>query len=157
MNSTSEDIKDFLVAVNSSLVFATNLFIGQEPVMPNSCITIFDTTSQPRMTTFARGEDYMYPNIQIRVRDESFTDGYDLISSICDYLHARGHVIINETTYSLIQCVSEPSHLDYDNKKRPRFVANLNIQRFPYLDDEPINILHGEYNVIHGDDNVIKP
>lgn len=131
MNSSSEDIKDILVADASlSLVYATNLFIGKEPADPKNCVTIFDTgEASPQLTMAGKGEDYFYPSIQIRVRNTGYLTGMELIQNIRTSLHGRAQETCNETLYSGIFCSSGPAFLDWDENHRARFVINFNIQR----------------------------
>jgi len=131
MNSTARDIKDMLESVSSlGLTFATDLFVGREPVDPDNCVTIFDTPGSPPQLTYTKGESYEYPSIQIRVRNRNYNAGWDLINDIKFYLHGRGHETWNGTYYSLIAASDSPALLDYDENNRARFICNFNIQRY---------------------------
>jgi hypothetical protein len=129
MNSSSKDIKHMLEADSGlSLTFATNLFIGKEPVKPDNCVTIFDTTGNgPYLGLDTTG--YYYPSIQIRVRNKNYNTGLTLIQNIMIFLHAKHQEQESGTLYSLIQCPSEPAFLDWDDNGNARFVCNFNIQR----------------------------
>jgi len=133
MNSSSEDIKDMLVADSSlGLVFGTNLFKAREPKEKekSNCVTIFDTSTQPPQLTMAgQGEDYDYTSIQIRVRNLKFVTGWDLAEDIKTSLHGRSQETINGTLYSVIYCSSGPALLDWDENNRARIIINFNIQR----------------------------
>jgi len=130
MNSASEDVKDMLVAESSlGLTFATNLFIGREPSTPDDCVTIFDTSGLPPQLTLKQGEDYYYPSVQIRVRNNSFQTGWTLANNIMISLHGRSHETWNGTLYTVIYCSSGPALLDWDDNNRARFIINFNLQR----------------------------
>lgn len=130
MNIPSIDIKDIIVAESSlALTFATDLFIGQEPAEPDNCVTIFDTPGFPPQLTYKKGEDYFYPSIQIRVRSQNYTTGWNLINDIKEFLHARSHETINATVYEVMICSIEPALLDWDDNERARFVTTFNLQR----------------------------
>jgi hypothetical protein len=130
MNPSSKDIADILEGESSlGLVFGTNLFIGFEPDRPVNCVTIFDTPGEPPQLSLTKGENYFYPSIQIRVRNDSYTDGWDVINDIKTVLHAWGQDTINGTYYSLIRCMQEPFLLDWDMHNRARFVSTFDIQR----------------------------
>jgi hypothetical protein len=133
MNAPSEDVKDILESNSSlGLTYATDLFIGKEPGGPNvpdNCVTIFDTGEFSPQLTLTKGENYYYPTIQIRVRNNQYVSGYDLISDIRDVLHALNHETWNSTVYELIECASGPEFLDFDEHNRARFIINFNIQR----------------------------
>ena len=131
MNAPSVDIKDILEAESSlGLTFATNLFVGYEPPTPDECVTIFDTPGFPtQLTLGGDGDDYFYPSVQIRVRSNSYIDGWDLIQDITTVLHGLSQEPWNATLYSVIKCSSGPAMLDWDNNNRPRFIVNFDIQR----------------------------
>lgn len=130
MNPSSEDIKDILEAESSlGLVFGENLFIGREPSSPNNTITIFDTPGKPPQQTYKKGENYYYPSIQIRARNDDYISGITLLSSIRDVLHNMNNETINSTLYCSIVAKGEPALLDWDQNARPRFILNFDIQR----------------------------
>ena len=129
MNMPSDDIKDMLESESSlGLTFGTNLFIGEEPHSPDNCVTIFDTYGLPPQITFG-GERYYRPAIQVRIRNNSYSDGWEEAHGIMEFLHGKGQETWNGTLYSLIQASGEPSLLDRDKNSRARFVVNFNIQR----------------------------
>ena len=91
-------------------------------------MTIFDTMGrQPGLTLDQ--ELYDYPSIQIRVRDNSYTSGWNLIEAIRTTLHGRGQETWNGTLYSIVYCANGPAMLDIDEQGRVRFIVNFNIQR----------------------------
>lgn len=130
MNPTSVDIADILEAESSlGLVFATNLFVGEEPAVPDNCVTIFDTPGFAPQLTFVKGENYYYPSIQLRIRNNSYVTGWQLINDIKVLLHGMGQFTVDDTHYSLIRCSIEPAFLDWDMNRRARFVATFDVQR----------------------------
>ena len=130
MQATSIDIRDMIEAESTlGLVFAENLFIGKEPSAPDNCVTIFDTPSFPPMLTLDRDGNYEYPSVQIRVRNNQYQAGWDLLNSIKETLHGRGQETWNGTFYTSIICIDTPTLLDWDENNRARFVMNINIQR----------------------------
>ena len=130
MNPASVDIKDLLEGESSlGLTFASNLFIGREPTHPDNVVTLFDTPGGPPQLTYDRTEKYYYPSVQVRVRNNSYLDGWDLIHNIREVLHGQGHVTINGTTYELIKCSMEPSFLTWDRNSRAVFVTTFDLQR----------------------------
>ena len=131
MNAVGEDIKDMLEDSSSGLglTFGTDLFIAREPTKPDQCVTIFDTGGLPNQLTLGMEGNYYYPSIQIRVRSNSYTDGWELIQNIMISLHGRGQETWNGTLYSIIKQSSGPALLDWDDNNRPRFVVNFDLQR----------------------------
>lgn len=128
MNPPSVDVVDMLESSDLGLVFATNLFVGHEPPTPDECVTVYDTPGgSPQLTM--ENSPYFYPTVSIRVRSMSYTRGFDLVNSIKEELHGLSHQLWNGSYYSVISCAQEPFHMDFDERKRPRFVVNFNIQR----------------------------
>jgi hypothetical protein len=108
--------------------FAVDLFIGREPETPDNAITIFDTPGRAPMKTFDQ-KNFFFPSIQIRVRNNDYITGWDLINDIKLSLHHRAQETWNGTLYSSIYCTIEPALLDFDHNNRPRFVTTFNIER----------------------------
>lgn len=131
MNSCGEDIKDMLEAESSlGLVFGADLFVGKEPPIPNTIVTIFDTYgSPPQLLLNPSDGNYEYPSVQIRVRNTDYRNGWDLIQKIQETLHGRAQETWNGTLYSVIYCSSGPAMLDWDKNNRVRFIINFNAQR----------------------------
>lgn len=126
MNNVAEDIKDILLGESSlELTFGTDLFVGREPAEPNDCVTIFDTSGQPpQLTLEEEGATLNYDSFQIRVRNTSYRDGWDVIESIQDLLHGRANETWNGTMYSVIFCSSGPALLEWDENDRVKFIIN---------------------------------
>ena len=129
MNASSVDIVAMLVAETTfSLTFATNLFIGKEEKTPRNCVTIFDTSGYASDLGLTN-QGYKRPSIQIRVRNASYIDGWNLIQLIEESLHGRAQETWNDTLYTVIYCSSGPAHLDWDENGNARFIINFNLQR----------------------------
>ena len=132
MNVGSVDIVEMLEEeVSLGLTFATNLFIGFEPKKPDNTVTLFDTGGFGPQLTFNRDEKYDYVNVQIRVRNNKYDEGWDMINNIKNALHGRAHETWNDAYYSLIHCSSDIAFLDWDENRRARFVVNFELQRRP--------------------------
>lgn len=130
MNPASEDVKDLLEAESAlALEFATDLFIGKEPLKPNNTVTIFDTPGSPAGKTLDTGLEMEYPAIQIRVRNINYMAGYTLAKNIKDLLHNRAQETVNGTLYCAIHCMQGPALLDWDANDRARFVMTFNLMR----------------------------
>jgi len=132
MNPTSQDIAAILAAeVSLALVLGTNLFVGKEPATPDDSVTIFDIPGGAPLLTLGGkgGGDYFHPSIQIRVRNNAYLTGWDLINDIKTVLHGLNGEIEGTTTYHLIECMLDPFLLDWDTQDRARFVCSFNCQR----------------------------
>ena len=131
MINTATDSSDNATGFDD-LVFGTTLFIGKEPAKPINCVTIFDTSGSPPYL----GLDtvgYEYPSIQIRVRNSSQVNGWNLLEELKNLLHGKAQTLCdsNRTLYSVIYCTSGPALLDWDDNGNCRLVCNFNIQRRP--------------------------
>lgn len=131
MNSSAYDIRDMLVAAGLSLVKGTSIFLAQEPTNPDNTVTVFDTPGLPNDLTLDKEEKYERPSVQIRVRNNNYQTGWALANNIKNTLHGRANETWGAAYYSLIEVVSDPSMLDYDNNGRPRFILNISLQRYP--------------------------
>lgn len=130
MNPCSEDIKDILLAETElNLVFAENLFVAREPSNPDNIVTIFDTPGAPMMKTFSYGENYEYPSVQIRGRGTDYRTVFALLQTIVEKLHNHPQQALNGSFYTVIQCNTTPTLLDWDDNGRCRLITNFLIQR----------------------------
>lgn len=131
MSAPSVDIKDMLIA-DLGFVYAQNIFVGRLPDAKNrkNSVAVVDTQGPPRSLTLnAKNERYEYPSVQIMVRHNDYTDGWDRINSIVNSLHGRANETWNGSTYTLIACVGGPALLYWDEGNLVHFIANFNIQR----------------------------
>ena len=130
MNPASEDIKDMLADESSlGLAFATNLFIGEEPTLPDNCVTIYDTPSFPPDLTLNKDERYYNSSVQIRVRYNTYSAGMSLARSILTSLHGRANESWNGALYTVITATGEPAAIARDDNERFIIVTNYNLQR----------------------------
>ena|SRR3972149_2719233 len=136
MNASSIDIKEILEATGESsgfddLIFegiGLNVFVGREMPQPKNCITIFDTPGFPPDLNLET-QGYEYPSVQIRVRNATYINGWDIAERIKNALHGISHTTVNATLYTVIYCANGPALLDWDDNGNARFVINFNMQR----------------------------
>ena len=134
MNPTSIDVKDMLVAESSlSLIYGTNLFVGLEPPESSNIsanvVTIFDTPGMPPDLTLDNVSNYSYPSVQVRIRNTSYTEGFEVINDIKTALHGRGPETWNAALYTVIRCLGEPFFLGWTEKRRAWWLVNFDLQR----------------------------
>lgn len=131
MNAASVDIAAMLVADDSlNLTVKDNLYVGREPDSPDNCVTIFDTPGgPPQLVLGTDGNEYYFPTIQVRVRNNDYRIGYNLAHDIMVSLHARGQQTWGGTLYSVIKAMADPALLNWDENGRARFVVNFELQR----------------------------
>jgi Bacteriophage minor capsid protein len=133
MNAPSKDIVSILEAYGDSsgsgLTFGKNLYIGSEPVSPRNCVTIYDTTGEPPYLGLGGEVGYEYPSIQVRVRNEKYLPGWNLLNEIITILHGLHQEVWNGTLYSVISATGGPAPLERDVNGNSILVVNFKIQR----------------------------
>lgn len=128
MNSPAVDIKDLLVEASLDLVFATNLFVANEPSKPDNCVTVYDTPGREPALTLDNVR-YEYGGVQVRVRNTTYNTGMKLAFAIKDYLHGRHGDETDDNTYTLVRCTSAPAMITWDDDRRVIIVINFETQR----------------------------
>lgn len=130
MNTPAVDIKDMLGGDSSlALTFSEDLFVAEEPMSPDNCVTVYDTPGGEAQVTLNKSHKLMLPSIQVRVRNNDYRNGWDQIHDIRTFLDARVGETQNGTYYSLIKAKSEPELLSRDENGRFIFVINFEIHR----------------------------
>jgi len=130
MNPASRDICSILEGQSSlGLTFASNLFVGKEPAQPDNCVTVFDIPGMEPSLMIDGSSGNLFPSVQVRVRNNSYKDGWDLIHNIENILHGIHSEVWNGTEYLLIEATNNPFLLDWDDNNRARFVVDFNIYR----------------------------
>jgi len=129
MNEASHDIKDMLEAAGLGLIFKTNLFRAKEPTGPDNVVTVYDTPSGVPERTLDNNQWYYRSSIQVRVRNNKYSDGMTLARNIMESLHNRANTEWNDTLYTVIQAMGEPVSFAWDESNRTIIIINFNLQR----------------------------
>ena len=126
MNAPSIDIADLLILSSSGLSFVqgTDLFIGQEPDIPDECITIYD---RPGFAPENIIEVYDKPGFMVRIRGakKDYSGAYNNAQDIKEYLHKMADETINATRYIGIWAEGDANFIGYDDNNRPIFTLNF--------------------------------
>lgn len=129
MNSPAVDISAMLILSSSAtgLTEGTDLFIADEPELPNAVVTIYDTggaSPQP-------GYTYLRPTVQVRIRGAKmdYATAYTLAETIRNVLHGFPNQNINGTKYIAIYGLGDIQNLGDDENGRPIFTVNFIIHR----------------------------
>jgi hypothetical protein len=69
--------------------FGTDLFIGYEPQTPKNVVTLYPTGGRSPSPDM----DKEYPTIQVRVRNETYPDGWSKAVEIYHLLHTQEQVL----------------------------------------------------------------
>lgn len=126
--TTSSPAEDILTILSSNYgTLGVDLFANEEPNDPDNVVTVYDTGSSraPLLDS-----TYEYPTVQVRVRRRlgNTLAGKQKARDLMNYLH--GYVgAVGSVQYTMIKVVNGPIPLGNDDKGRPRFTFNLEIQR----------------------------
>lgn len=121
----AEDILSILSSSHGTL--GVDLFSNSEPSDPDNVVTVYDTgSSRPSKLEMV----WEYPTVQVRVRRRMghYVDGKAKVLALMNALH--GFVgSVGTVQYALIEVVNGPISLGDDDRGRPRWAFNLEIQR----------------------------
>jgi hypothetical protein len=127
MNSPAKDIADRLQALTIGTL-GTNIFLSEEPVDPNECVTIYDTGGSGDVYQDIR---LYQPTIQIRTRSMTYPAGYAKQEQVRDALILPVTFTINNTRYIGVWLQSDIMSLGRDANNRYILTANYRIERQP--------------------------
>jgi hypothetical protein len=132
MNPTSEDMKDYLLANDSSLTqdleFADNLHVFSMPDQPDLCVSIHDTGGGPSNPSYRLD----YPSFQVMVRGKvstGYLEAFALAESIKEVFRECHNEVVNATQYIGVWVYVDVTFIGWDAKRRPKFSINFNVQR----------------------------
>lgn len=103
------------------------VFVSQEPSLPDSVITIYDTTGIIQGRAHVSGEMFERQAVSIRVRDANHQNGYQKISDISTALERNVYsetITISSNTY-LVHAVSITSGPFSIGKETPQSKRNI--------------------------------
>lgn len=106
--------------------FATDLFVGSEPASPDNVTTLYDTGGAAPVLF---DENLRNPTIQVRVRDNDYTQAYSLQQSVFDIFNAIEQETVQGTHYVGVWLSSDIISLGRDENGRFLLTANYEIQR----------------------------
>lgn len=126
----AKDVATLLSSLGYGTI-GTDLFVWKEPddstVTKDDIVTIYDTgySKNPEVNYY-----YEYPTVQVRVRWKAgkYQTGKIKVMELMNALH--GYVgLIGDINYHLIRVVNGPLDLGEDDRGRPRWTFNCEIQR----------------------------
>jgi len=127
MNPPSEDVKDMITQSNGVGTFGTNVFIGAEPLIPDECVTIYDTGGFDPETH----NDIFFPTVNIRVRGVmgGYKAAYAKALAIVTLLNGLRNETWSATRYIQIFMVGDINTIGNDDSNRPLLTINFRIIR----------------------------
>lgn len=124
MNSPAYDIAQMISSISSMPAFGTGVYVGREPDTPDNTITVFDTGGfEPLVTSF-----YEKPTVQVRVRNKSYSIGYQLLDEIKQSLHGSYTNEEGGLIYAIL-VMADITGLGYDTNGRALLVLNFALER----------------------------
>lgn len=118
-----QDIGEYLEDLGVGTV-GTNLFLGEMPESPNSCIALYQYAGETPITTHDGGV-IEKPGLQVKVRDPVYATGMAKIGSIFDALHKLANTRLEGTGYLSFFAVQSPYPLGRDASNRMEWVQNF--------------------------------
>lgn len=130
--TASKHIKDILTDEG----ITQDIYIGEQPDEPNTVITIYDTGGRDSNPKWRID----YPEVQIRVRDESYETAYSIITDIRGKILGKESIVKGDYIYVGFYTLGEIIAMPKDDKRRSAFVLNFNIVREPLISDNRTQI-----------------
>lgn len=129
--TTAEDVLKILADAGKG-VAGVSLFAASEPDGDNvqdEVVTIYDT---PAHGAPELNYGYEYPSVQVRVRGKPWQQSRTVsrVLQLMNVLHGYCGTV-GDVTYHLIRVVNGPNSLGTDQRDRPRWTFNCEIQRSP--------------------------
>lgn len=127
-NSPAEGIKDLLAAEAAGTFAATTgwgIFIGREPLQPDTAITVYDTGGlQPNPKWLLD-----WPSVQIRVRGAkgAYQAAYNKVKQCQDIVLGIDSQDLNGDRWVSVTGLGSILWLGHDDNERPQFVANYRL------------------------------
>lgn len=113
-----------------------DIYIGEQPDEPNTVITIYDTGGRESNPKWRID----YPEIQVRVRDESYETAYSIINDIRGKILGKESIVKGDYVYVGFYTIGGIIAMPKDDKRRSSFVLNFSITREPLINDNRTQI-----------------
>ena len=127
MNIPSKDIKEILDADSSVDTTTFPISRATWDESKSNTASIVDYSGASPQLTMDKAQ-YEFPTVQISVRCVDYDAGWAFLESVVQSLHGKANFVLNNTYYSLIECMNGPTFLIRENQ-RTVFVSNFRIQR----------------------------
>lgn len=111
------------LATKSIGTVGTDIFLGQMPDQPDSCIALFEYAGSPPDLHW-NGE---YPGLQVRVRNKGYAAARTKIGEAMTALHGLHETVLGGTRYLLVKARGSPEVLKRDANNRVELFVNFEI------------------------------
>lgn len=122
-----DDIGDYLSSGGVGTL-ATDLFLGELPDTPDTCVAVFETGGfDPVYTMKQRAPVAKRPSIQVICRAKRYDVARLLAGKVDQLLSGLRYREINGVMYKWIQAQQEPFFIDKDENEREEIGCNYSI------------------------------
>ena len=119
------------IDTNTSFSLGTDLYLSLLPESPDNCAVLLeDGGSSPVFTMGSVNIPQMErPELQIIVRNTSYTTGRALADELFRLLTAISNEDINGVLYQRIEAIASPALYERDDNRRSLFTVNFTVVR----------------------------
>ena len=119
MNSPAKDLAKYLAGQTGLGVFGGttdfSVYVALEPNEPVNCVTLYDLGGRGDVTDDLDMADV---DIQVRVRCETYSDGFDKHEIIRDLLVPVGPITCEDSTFVGVVMTADPAGIGRDEKNK---------------------------------------
>lgn len=102
-----------------------SVFVGREPLEPANVVTVYDTGGGPAVLI----PDLRDPNVQVRVRSETYDDGWQIANSAYEALAVPTGVSVPDALIVSWFAQGDINYIGRDDQDRPLFTVNFSVMR----------------------------
>lgn len=128
MRTPAHDTALYLAALAGFGTFggstAWSVYAGREPLTPEDVVTCYDTGGAPGPLI-----DFRKPTVQVRVRSDSYDDGWQKVNDAYEALVQPVSVSVTDATILGWVPTSEVAFIGRDERDRALFTVNFEIMR----------------------------
>ena len=104
------------------------VYKGFMPDKPDNCVVLFEYAGEPMELTMGSGDPTLErPDLQVRVRNTSYSAARSKIEDVVDALHGLANEVLGDRRYLLIRANQSPESLGLDANNRSEFVCNFSV------------------------------
>lgn len=101
------------------------VYVGREPLEPVDVVTVYDTGGGPAVLI----PDIRQPSVQVRVRADSYQDGWQKANEAYQELAQPTGVSVNDAVIVTWVAQGDVQFIGRDDKDRPLFTSNWRLIR----------------------------
>jgi hypothetical protein len=125
---TLDHVLDMGDYIEANITIADEVTLGALEEKEGEAVAVIGFVGAGPGVTMSNTVVLRNPRFQVLVRHDTYAAALAKINEIWELLASVTNVVINTNTYTLIAAVDEPVLRNRDDRKRPVFVCNFNIQ-----------------------------